>query len=483
MKGVGLVRAVVTTGVGCGLVFGATQVHSTVSATRQSDVSPVIRTGSDGVVAATNLTCAGPDRAGAPGSTDTKQKVSMLLASAPAALTSTAAGAGSVTWTGASGQGGPVTVQRGGTGDVTISGDSIGQTNAAGTMSAGFSAAQWSLDSSTAQRGLNLQQCGAPTRDAWLFGGGTDKGRVARLVLANPGATSVTVDATVVGAEGADAASSVHALVIPPGSRKIVVLGALSADLQAPAVHVTSAGGGVVAALTDSWMSGETPVGESTSGPAASAATSQVLPAVTVGAVAPQVRVAVPGSSEAIVRVRAVNASGAVLDDQVQTIAAGTTAAVTPTGLPAGTYTMQVTADEPVVAAALTRTAPSGVSDIAWLPSVAAVTGLAGMALPQSVPAAQGQLVLFASGTGATAQVVVTTADGSTSKDVAVAAGRPTVVPVTGAQSVWLKTTKGSVYAGIVIQGKDSKGALIAEVPLAPTVEPDAGLNATAARY
>ncbi|WP_145225889.1 DUF5719 family protein [Rudaeicoccus suwonensis] len=478
-----MIRAVVTAGVGCGLVFGATQVHSTVSATRHWDVSPVIRTGSDGVVAATDLTCAGPDRAGAPGSTDTQQKVSMLLASAPSVLTSRATGAGSVTWSGASGQGGPVTLQRGGTGDVTIAGDSSGQAKASGAMAAGFSASQWTLDSSSTQRGLNLQQCGVPTRDAWLFGGGTDKGRVARLVLANPGATPVTVDAAVVGTTGVDATSSVHALVIPPGARKTVVLGALAATLQAPAVHVTSVGGGVVAALTDSWMSGETPVGESTSGPAAPAATSQVLPAVTVGAVAPQVRVAVPGASEAIVRVRAVNASGAVLDDQVQTIAAGTTAAITPTGLQAGTYAVQVTADEPVVAGALTRTAASGVSDIAWLPSATAVTGLAGLALPQSVPAGQSQLVLVGSAAGSAARVVVTTAAGTTTKDVALAAGRPTVVSVTGAQSVWVKTTKGSVYAGLVIQGKDSKGALIAEVPLAPAVEPDTGLSATAARY
>ena len=80
-------------------------------------------------------------------------------------------------------------------------------------------------------------------------------------------------------------------------------------------------------------------------------------------------RVAVPGKDQAIVRVRAIDTSGAVALDKVQTIDAGASKGVTLTGLKAGDYDVQVTSDVPVAASAMSRTADSGTTDLTWSPA------------------------------------------------------------------------------------------------------------------
>ncbi|NNG40205.1 hypothetical protein HJ588_13110 [Flexivirga sp. ID2601S] len=474
MNATGIARAVVAVAVGAGMVWGAGQATGTVDTTRRSDARQLRDDATSSALRQVSLSCPGPDRAGAAGSGGQGQSVTVLAASAPAALlggtgSGGASSGGTVTLTGAGGRTTDVAIRRGGVGSATVSGAVAPTLQARGGLAPGLAGSQAGLTDDSSGRGLTLAACGAPVRDGWLFGGGTDKGRVARLVVANPGATPVTVDAAVLGASGVDAGKSVKGTVLAPGERKVLVLGAFGPALASAAIHVTATGGGVVAALTDAWMSGETAVGEATAGPATRPAKSLVIPGVSASTAAPQVRVAVPGSEDAIVRVQAVSTSGAVAADTVQTVPAGSAGAVTLSGLAAGTYALRVTADVPVAAAALSRTGPTGTTDIAWAPAADAVAGLTGGALPTAVPGARSALMLVAP-KGVTVDVQTVTAGGSHTSRVALRADRPLEQQLpSDVRAVWVRPAgTAAVHAAVTVRGKDAKGALLATMPLQP---------------
>ena len=467
----GPLRALVAVAAGAGLVYAATNADAQVFWTRHSDVQQVSTASS---AARSQVLCPGPDRPGSPGTESDDQSVDVMTALAPSTVLPSvhrgASGSGTVTATRlpAPSGGAPHVVAAQGrqTSDSTSGGGAV-QVIGEGSDARGLLVMQTSTDDTKTARGLSLLQCSAPTDDAWLVGGGAQPGRLARLVLSNPGDGPIDVDAEVIGRHGTSRSKSAHDVVVPARGRTVVVLGALGKDNADPVVHVTSTGGVVQASLMDVWMTGETRSGEALTGPTQAPARSQVLPAVTSTGAAPQVRIAVPGAAEGIVRVRVTDTHGAVVTDQVATIAAGSTGAVTLHGLSKGTYAVHVTADEPVVASASSRTATKGTSDLAWMPAAHPVTGLTGFALPHHTDGAA--LMLTAPGHGASVDVVTMSSAGEpTTKKVTIPADRPVEVPVTSAASGWVSVTKGSVYAGLVVHGEDGSGPLVAGTALHP---------------
>ncbi|WP_265447715.1 DUF5719 family protein [Flexivirga meconopsidis] len=483
MRVSGMVRAVVAVAVGGGLVWGAGEATGTVDVTKGSDVRELNADSTSGALQQARLTCTGPDRAGAAGSVGAKQAVSVNGASAPTALLSGAGSDGSVTLGGSGAKTTDFAIQRGGVGSAKVAGDVAPQLDVRDGLAPGFTASQGGLVDDASGRGLTLSSCGAPVRDGWFFGGGADKGRVARLVLVNPGATPATVDAAVLGASGADANKSVKGLVLAPGERKVIVLGAFPRSLANAAVHVTATGGGVVATLTDAWMDGETPVGEATSNATAAPAKDLVIAGVAASDAAPEVRVAVPGPDDAIVRVRAIDDSGAVAADKVRTVSAGTTDAVTLSGLRPGKYQLRVTSDVPVAAAALGRTAASGRTDIAWAPAATAITGLTGAALPTAVPGGRATLMV-SSPKGGAVDVETVTDKGSSRSRITVRSDRPVVQQLPASvRAVWLRPADDvSAYATVLVDGKDAKGGLSAALPLLPVSTTGTSVSMTPAR-
>lgn len=458
MRLLGAARGTVAVLAGAGLVWGAQQVTDTADATRPGDVRQVAADTTSSALRDVSLTCAGADAEG-----------EVLAASAPAAwVNGKTSSDGSVALDSGSSKK-TLQLRRGGTGAGALPASTTGTVTGKGGLATGLVAAQSRVDDRTSARGLNLSGCGEPVRDGWFFGGGPEAGRVAKLTLVNSGATPTTVDATVVGSQGADSGVTVKGTVLGPGERKVLSLGDFGPTLRAAAVHVTATGAGVSASLTDAWMNGETPVGEDTTSAPVTPDEKLDVPGVSASNAAPQVRLAVPGKDEAIVRVRAVDPSGAVALDKVETVDAGTSHGMTLTGLPAGDYDVQVTADVPVAAAVLSRTADSGTTDLAWSPAVPAAGAPVGSPAPRGIPDGRASLMLTAP-SRTTAEVVTVTSTGSHTKTVAVPADRPVVTKVDGASAVWVKPAHGGkLRAVLTVRGTKDGAGLLATVPLQQT--------------
>jgi hypothetical protein len=139
--------------------------------------------------------------------------------------------------------------------------------------------------------------------------------------------------------------------------------------------------------------------------------------------------------------------------------------------VPAGAYTVQVTADAPVVAGALVqrRTSATGPGELAWSASSDVVTSLAGLADAGLGGRATTELVLGAP-SDATAQVDVVSvaADGTTSTTSVQVTGKTTKVVTVSGASVWLRPSAGSgpVVAARFDTHADPAGSMISTGPL-----------------
>lgn len=471
MRVTGLARAIVAVAAASGLVVAAGAASGTVRATRPADV-PTLPALSAAQIQS-QVICPGPDRPGS-AAPDDKQQVGVAMAAAPADLGPEGITGGSVV-----GQRLPASVAAapppvrapGSVVGATLTGAGALLETGSGQLAAGLTGTQSSLEKSATVRGLSTLSCAsAPTTEAWLFAGGSDPGRVVRVVLTNPNDTAVMARLQVVGRSGVDPTASVPAVSVAARSRSVVTLGAFPAALATAAIRVTTAGGPLAVAASDNWSKGETPVGVELSGPSAAPATAVVIPAVGVVGSAPTVRVVVPGAQPGIVRVQAIDGSGAVAADQVATIAGASSNEIVLKGVPDGLYELRVTADQPVTAAAFSA---SKTSDFAWAPATSAINDSSAFVVPALPSGSQATLVL-AAGKAATADLtIVSTTGAATTRTVAVAADRPSAVSMPLGGAVWLKVTGGAVHAGVFLRSPDGSGDLIAvaglgRVPLQP---------------
>lgn len=467
----GAVRAVVAVAAASGLVVAAGAASGTVRATRPADVPklPALSTAQ----IQSQVICPGPDRPGS-AAPDPAQTVGITVAAAPPGLGPAGASGGRVVGqrlpTSVAGALSPVSTS-GAVVSTKLSGAASVLETGSGALAVGLTGTQSSLDKAATVRGLTTLSCAAtPTTEAWLFAGGSDPGRVVRVVLTNPNNTAVVARLQVVGRSGVDATASVPAVSVPARSRSVVTLGAFPAALATAAIRVTTSGGPLAVAASDSWSKGETPVGVELSGPAAAPATSVVIPAVGVVGSAPVVRVVVPGTRPAIVRVQAIDASGAVAADQVATVAAQSSDEIVLKDVPDGLYELRVSADQPLTAAAFTA---SKTSDFAWAWATSAISDSSAFVVP-ALPSGSQATLMLAAGKAATVDLTTVTPSGAaTTRTVAVAGDRPTAVPLTIGGGVWLKVTGGAVNAGVFLRSPDSGGDLVAatglgRIPLQP---------------
>lgn len=238
-----------------------------------------------------------------------------------------------------------------------------------------MSAVQLGLARQGDRRGLSALNCATAATRSWLVGGGTQLGRRGLLVLSNPAATPAEADVTVHGPHGPVQAPAGTGVVVPAQGQVGLRVDALAPDLDAIAVLVQTRSGRVSATLHDEYVRGFTPSGVDDVTAAAPPATRQVVPGVSVapatgmtlpssasapGAVA--VRVANPGSTEAVARVVLRGGAGEVVPPRgVLTLGAGEVRDVPLVDVPPGVYAAVVEADVPVVAGAVVgRTVPGG---------------------------------------------------------------------------------------------------------------------------
>ncbi|PPB49622.1 hypothetical protein C4K88_08030 [Arthrobacter pityocampae] len=293
-------------------------------------------------------------------------------------------------------------------------------------------------------RGLAATACQVPSSDFWLLGAATTAGQSSVLTLTNPTGTPAAVSLELHGPDGPIEAAGTRGELVAPGETRRIVLGAFAGDQEHVAVRVRSAGGRVTGVIQQSVLRGLTPGGVDLLSPSAPAGLTQVVPGVVVqdtatarrireqdgyATASPELQVLVPGASDAVLDLRVFGPDGEVElpDGGVVTAPAGAVTGVPLDALPAGNYTIAVTSDVSVVAAArVTRGTDDGKPvDLAGAPAAVRLGSGHAMALAEGVDAA---LVLGAPGGRGEITLTPVSADG--------VLGKPVVIGIAGGTSV-----------------------------------------------
>ncbi|WP_372593292.1 DUF5719 family protein [Actinotalea sp.] len=341
-------------------------------------------------------------------------------------------------------------------------------------------------------RGLVAASCRPASGEAWLVGGSTGVQSSALLVLQNPGKTPATVQIRVWGAAGPVVLAAAPELLVPAGTERSVLLEGLALDEERIVVGVSATGGTVSAYLQDSSLDGLTPTGVSAVVPGRAPALRQVIPGVALlgGDEDPALlRLLVPGEVDGSVDVTLLGPDGAVPLPGAQDLglAAGEVLDIPLAGLGAGTYSLVVDADVPVVAGAMVARGEQsadpggdGAVDRAWAAATAtghgdvvALPGLAGWSLAVALPPSDGA-------TPTVVTVETLGADGSvlSTESRAVAPGESLALPgedlvADEADAAGLVVRSDVEVAwGVVLEVPDDDGTLIAV--LGPVAVPTA---------
>jgi hypothetical protein len=251
----------------------------------------------------------------------------------------------------------------------------------------------------------------------------------------------------------------------------VILLDAIAGSEPSPVVHVTARGGKVAAVLNDTWLDGVVPRGGDDVSSVAAPARDQVIAGVPIDGAA-ILRVAVPGDSEAVVQSRVLTPGGPrpLPAGGVTRVAARSTRDIDLGSLPPGAYGVQVSADVPVLAAAMVdrRKAAGSPSDLAWSVATLPIRTLAGMALPAAqVKGLTQRLDLAATKSAASVRVTTVGAGGQVSaKEVAIGADSVSIVSLDGASSVWVTPLAGVVRATVLTSVTDTGGELLSLTPL-----------------
>jgi hypothetical protein len=224
-------------------------------------------------------------------------------------------------------------------------------------------------------RGYAASACRPALMESWLVGGSASTGAADLVLLANPGVVAATVQLTVFGAGDPQTPAGGTDLVVAPGSQIIVPLAGLVLGEESPVVRVSASGAPVQAALQTSITRTLVPGGVDQVGAIAQPETQQIIPGVDVtqspgvagsSETTTLARILAPASDgTATVTVTAVGGTEPVTTTSVP-LAGGKPTEVELTGLPIGTYTVQVDSEAAVVAAVWQATGFDEGADFAW---------------------------------------------------------------------------------------------------------------------
>lgn len=327
--------------------------------------------------------------------------------------------------------------------------------------------------------GYAAAACGEAVAESWLVAGATSLGRSGIVLLSNPTAVAATVDVRVIGETGPVDAPSALGLIVPPGSQRTLSLAGLAPNLVSPVVHVTSTGGAIAASIEHSVVVGLAPAGIELTGPTAAPATSQVIPGLVVpqsGGVAasedhadgddhPAVRLFAPGVEPVDVSIGVVPESGSGGNTIEATLQPGSVLEVPLGVLDAGTYTVRVEAEAPVIAAARAtvggaegQTDASAPSDLAWTVATAPLLDAAVVAVPTGPSPT---LHLVNPGGEATD---VTVMIGGAERTVTVPAAGAAAVGLDAGASVVVRNTEG-LHATVSFAGDDELASFGVQPP------------------
>jgi hypothetical protein len=348
----------------------------------------------------------------------------------------------------------------------------VGQVVGSGALAAGIAGLQTTVVTEGDDRAAVATACQAPHAELWLVAGGGGSTRRERVVLTNPGANTVSADVTVLGSSGTLPSANGQDVAVPPHGRTSLLVDALVGPETTPVVHVVASGGVITGVLEDSWIDGATGRGADDAAPAAAPANEQVVPAAYLDGPA-RLRVAVPGTAEAVVQARALTKDGPVAlpGDGVLRVPGGTVRELDLTAVPAGAYAIQVRADQPVVAGVMAERRPKGAgqSDFGWTTSTEPIEAIAGAPLPAGATAS---VMLVATGGEATATIYVVGEAGTVDvRPFSIGADSTATLDVSKARQVSVRPTAGTVRAGLSLSlAAAGSDPLFALVPLPSAV-------------
>jgi len=100
--------------------------------------------------------------------------------------------------------------------------------------------------------GLAVAACTAPVSEQWLVAGATTLGRTSLLLLTNPSAVEATVEIELYSEDGRISAAGLTGIRLAPDEQRVIPLNGFAVDVVAPVVRVVSTGGRVTAAMQQS---------------------------------------------------------------------------------------------------------------------------------------------------------------------------------------------------------------------------------------
>ncbi|KRE43700.1 DUF5719 family protein [Knoellia sp. Soil729] len=419
-------------------------------------------------VATASLSCPGPELSGVKGVEDITVPARLAVATAPDSALAPVKAQGSGRVQVRSGdEVATTTTKRGVTAvDDTVSAGPS-EVLATGALAPGLAATQeWSVVRPEL-RGLATVPCASPGSDLWLLAGGGAPGRQERLILSNPGANEVTVDLQVLGRKGF-VPSPTGSTVVPAHGRVAMLVDAISGAEESPAVHVRATGGTVRAVMSDIWLAGSVAVGAETTVPTAAPSKTQVIPAYITGD-SGSLRVAVPGSQQAVVSAQVLGPDGASPLGGALRVPARSTGELPVKGLKPGRYAVRVTADVPVVASMFSAwRSGSRPGDFTWSPSMEPAEGLLGAAFPQGFSRS---LILSSTGAPAKATVTWQVKGAWTTKSIDVAQDSTVRFDLGDATAVWVRrgSGTGALRAAVASVGMSGGAPLVSTTPLVET--------------
>ncbi|HEV7848634.1 MAG TPA: DUF5719 family protein [Mycetocola sp.] len=299
--------------------------------------------------------------------------------------------------------------------------------------------------------GFAATACGEASAESWLVAGSTDVGRTTMLSLSNPSRADAVVDLSFFGETGAIQAPGAKGIIVPAGENRVLSVASFAPGVRTPVVQVQSAGGQVVAALQHSVTRGITPGGIELTLPTALPSRNQVLPGVVIDDTAPApagetyddsisaLRIFVPGSEQAQVNISFLSEQGSAAQPLNYSIQPGAVQEINLNELPAGSYSVVISSDMPLVASSRTTAVAGESSDFAWFGASAPLDDTIGLA----VAPGEGATLHLANPTGSDLDVALTDG-GGTATSVTVPAGASVAAPVSAGMAYSLSGVGGA---------------------------------------
>ncbi|GAB3600955.1 DUF5719 family protein [Microbacterium tumbae] len=305
--------------------------------------------------------------------------------------------------------------------------------------------------------GLAAGSCDQATTESWIIGGSIETGAGDVLVLTNPGGVTATVTLNVFGEE-----QSSSSVVIPAQSQTALPFASIAAGQTEPIVRVTAEGSPVRASLQSALMSTLDPAGIDLQPSTTVAAETLIFAGIQVAALAEgnatdALRLlAVDADTQARVVVR--DLDGGSASDFTAPLSAGVPLEIALSDLPLGTYSVEVTADVPLVGGVWQSSGTGAGTDFAWMTPAAPLTADTLFAVP-SGPEPRLHLI----GDPQQEATVALTDEGGTTREIAVAPGASALVDLPG-PGVYRLSSDAAVTAAVTL----SASGQLAGWPVAP---------------